>query len=923
MMNWDDVKSGFKGLTLGLANRKIGMVATTIIIVMMLTGAVAPHIATGADEALSMEDPITEQSSEGTSSQDMNYLTNTDSHASEVEQGFEIERSQGELDLTFTKNIHSDLQPQDLFLRLNGDAESIEKVKMKIDRPDVEIESFLPLDTTLYREDYEFEDGTLIDENGQNKDLVRAINQNSSITLSRYSTISESDVDEWKIKSYTSDEVYVLVDQDGELKISQLGYGLDKWEWELDLSHRLEMNEGKFELIRSLRRSSIFRGLAREKAGIDYLVAYHDDIDEEDVPKKGDVTNPAKVLLGIPNRNILEEPDLLEGEYEVSVTIHGENIDVSEKETNLKILGEPASPPRNLEGEYKDDEVRLEWDEPEEKGGSDIMQYDIYRATSLYNYEYIGNVTADQTEYVDELEGDSNQQDPREGDILYYRVVAINVDDYYYLTNEQKRNFHHRLEYMSEEEIVHLSHEETEKSDTSYKWMMDYSNLSENYFEDRVNMDSVSINKMEGGEVFFYDVTKTGEENGEIVYEYEGGFVSQGEVDMDLEDGEDLTSELQIDVNEIWCDFSGKIWAEEFSSSGYEGLKITKQTIQSEGHVGANVDNSYDFNLNENQTHWESSKELDIEWTIDLSLDYKENNSWIMKERIASFAPFYGKIDYSGSIEAEAELRKESNQLDDEKKKEDNISKDISGDTFIHHHIYGGGDRITFSPIVGACNIGYYSALNHTTLITYQEILPRGDSFTLGFTTECQKDGFSTENLYKNQYMDPMALPGLGSVLGIELKKPSLFDSDSLESWIQERIRRMKQEMEEEPEEGWAKWTEQRRAELKERLLNDISLESPWRMHQTHEIYRWQRYNSTAVVEPLGYFASEPLSEDEIESYNEDRDQFFEDQMAGEDSTEEEDNGGGLLPGYTSAVLLVSILLSVVIYSQKRNKKQT
>ncbi len=650
-------------------------------------------------------------------------------------------------------------------------------------------------------------------------------------------------------------------------------------------------------------------------------VMAEEGVERSDIPKEADLSNPTKVLFGEANEDILTDPDPLKGEYEFEVKIYGDNIEMNfgEEETNLRILSEPPSEPRNLEGEYKDGEVELRWDEPEKKRGSEIMQYDIYRATTTYNYEYIGNVSADSTEYVDDLEGKSDRRKARKGDILYYKVIAIPKGDYHYLMG--KEDEYKRSSDTRREEIVHLSHEETEKSDMSYKWVMDYSSLSEDYFEERVNMDSVNIDKMDGGDVFFYDLTRSNEENGEIVYEYEGGFISQGKADMNLKNGENLSSAFNISVDKSQCDFSGKIWAEEISDPVSEGLKIVKQTIHSEGKVSATMNNTFDINFKENQDHLESSKELDIKWTADVELNYEENNGWIVPEE--EFGAFGGPFNYFGNLEAKAELRRQSNKLDAPQSKEGQVSKEISGESMAYSSSFASGLRLTFTPIVGASNLGYYSALYQTidtSLLSLESIT--ADQY-LTFSTACQRDEFSREKLYRNQYMDPMALPGMGSFMGIEFKRANFARVDSLEGIINDKIRAKKRALEEEPPEGWSEWEEKEREKLKEDLMETISHESPWAIHQFNGFYRVSRYSGAQITEPLGYFASEPLSEDEIESYNADMEQFFENQMAGGDSTEEEDNGGGLLPGYTSAVLLVSIFLSVVIYGRRRNKKQT
>ncbi len=633
-------------------------------------------------------------------------------------------------------------------------------------------------------------------------------------------------------------------------------------------------------------------------------------------PGLGGMADPTKVLFGEINEDVLVDPDPLKGEYEIIVKITGQDFEMKfgEKETKLAILSQQSvSEPRNLEGDYKDGKVELGWDKPDELGDG-IRQYNIYRATTLSYYNYIGNVSGEKTEYVDDFEGETSYLNARKGDILYYRVVAINNDDHFYVVNSPaKRNLnpHYRRESTSLEKTIHLPYKDTEPSDMSYKWVMDYSSLTEDNFEERVNTDSVNINKMEGGDVFLYDINRAGEEYEKIVFEYEGGFFSKGEVDLFLED-DDATSDLNINMTESWCDFSGKIWAEEISGPGYEGLTIVKQTIQSEGAVSAGMDNTFDFIYKGNQTYWEVSKELDIEWEIDLTLDYEEDNGWIVSKENVTPMGFLGgpfRYNYSGSIDAEATFRQESNHLDEEKKMEGEVSKDISGT----RHLIGGssaqGMAETFSPLVGAGNIGYYLAIDQALDASMGNLELDWGPFRLAFSTNCQRDYFSMEKLYEYKYMDPMALPGIGSFLGTALKRVNLTNSQYLESRVEQQIQAESEELDYDCEEELKEWRKKRREELLQRGM----LGNPWGIQQYNGIYRWDHYiYGGLVIEPLGYFGSEPLSEDELESYNEDREKFLENQL------EEEDEDEGIIPGYTFVVLLVGILSGVLIYKKSK-----
>lgn len=642
--------------------------------------------------------------------------------------------------------------------------------------------------------------------------------------------------------------------------------------------------------------------------------------DEWNDPGAGDMVNPTKVIFGEVGEEVLVNPDPLKGDYEITIQILGEDMEMDhgEEETKLALLSEHSvSEPRNLECGYEDGEVELRWDEPEEKEGG-IRKYNIYRATTIHNYEHIGNASADQTEYVDELEGKVRRQEVRRGDILYYRVVTISEDDYYYVMNRPDKrnlNYHSRRESTSTEEQIHISPEKAEESDMAYKWVMDYSSLSEEDLEDRVGMDSVEVKKMEGGDVFFYDINKLEEDNGKILYEYEGGFFSKGDVDMALEDSE-VSTELNISIDNSWCDFSGEIWAEEISEPGNEYLKILNQSIHSEGRVRATLNNTFDFPFKGNETHWQVSKDLDIRWDIDLTLDYTSNNSWVLsRENETPFTPIdpLSQFNYSGSIDSEGSLFQQSNHLDDEKKTEDEISKEISGSSSVFGDLSARGRSETFSPLVGAGNIGYHLALSETldksmgSLGGRVHVTPTH----IAFSTNCQRDGFSTEKLYRYQYMDPMALPGMGSFLGTALKRANLTNSQHLEVIVEQQIRAEMEDMDFDSPEEMRHYIKSRREELLRRII----LRTPWGIQQYNGIYRWDHYMyGGLVIEPFGYFASEPLSEDEIESYREDREQFFDDQM----TAQEFDRETILI----SMVLLAIIIFAALIYIRKEAKEQ-
>ena len=668
----------------------------------------------------------------------------------------------------------------------------------------------------------------------------------------------------------------------------------------ISIQHRMSASYNIYDTMRSILRREV------------------EDFDEPGWRHMADTT---EVLFGEINEDLLVDPEPLKGEYEFTVRITGEDIEMNygEDNTKLSVLSKPASEPRDLEGKYEDEEVRLEWDEPEQKRGSEIMQYDIYRATALYGYHYIGNVSGDQTEFVDEFGQKSvyqegiHQREVKEGDVLYYRVVAINEDDYYYQFYEAgKRNYYSRSERMSSKEIVHLPYEETESSDMSYKWIMDYSRLmSEDNFEERLGMDSVDINEMEGGDLFLYDIERSDEENDKTIFEYEGGFYSQGEVDMVVEDDK-INSELKINVDESWVDFSGKIWAEYISDTENEGFSITKQTITSEGKVDVELDNSFEFVFDDNKRNGDVFEDLDMEWEIDLTIDYEDGIPWVVSDEDTSEGHANTKIDYTGHINSEARFNRQSDHLDEEKITENETSKEISGGGFLGGTTSEGRSR-SFSPIVGASSVGSTLTMNETLNESIGNIESDHDPVLFAFNTNCERHVASAEELYEFQYIDPMTQPGIGSFLGIELKRSHLTDQDRyLRSRILEIAQGRFREMENvtDPQETYENLVDNATDEM----LKKTVVENPWGIHQDNGIHRRDFFTyGGIVIEPLGYFASEPLGEDELEDYYDDREAFFEEQIA-------EDDDEGLLSGYTLVILSISLLMSVLIYKKVKTE---
>ncbi len=83
----------------------------------------------------------------------------------------------------------------------------------------------------------------------------------------------------------------------------------------------------------------------------------------------------------------------------------------------FRMLSVP-SPPRDLEARVVDGHVVLNWQPPVDDGGSQIIEYRIYRGTDMNSEIYIGKVNGSTFTYTD--------YSVEEGKTYYYYVIAVN-----------------------------------------------------------------------------------------------------------------------------------------------------------------------------------------------------------------------------------------------------------------------------------------------------------------------------------------------------------------------------------------------------------------------------------------------------------------------------------------------------------------
>lgn len=653
--------------------------------------------------------------------------------------------------------------------------------------------------------------------------------------------------------------------------------------------------------------------------------------------KKPFQIDPVKILLSKENENILTDPEPLKGEYRFKIAMTGKNVDFEfDKEgTCLFIMSEEPSEVKNLEGTYENGKVSLTWDEPEDTGGSDIIQYNIYRATTMYNYDCIDTVDPNKTEYVDDFSGEntfSNYESGFKGDVLFYRIAAVNKDNSNYVRSLNSSwslseiPVQNQWKPLSVQEVVYIPiQNEKKSSDLSYKWVMDYSDFTEEDFENRLDrgnvkdMTGVKINELTGGDVFFYEVDYLNKEDGERKYEYNGGFYSKGEADIEIH-STSSPSRFKIDVKESWIKFSGNIWAKEISTDGYEGLSITKQTIESEGKIKSSVNGTYDFEFYGEDMHWETSKKTDIEWDLDLTLDYEGNNSWVIDQKKSEpVPPASYDFNYTGSLNAQVNINKDNNHDYSAKDVEKSIDRQFSKYKLAKvlgiGHLHSEFTSRKFTPIIGASRVGYCLAFSQALdTFSHDELTSEWGQFSPirdPFNSNSQSYDFSKDELYSYQCLDPMVVPGLGSLIGTEFKRAeSIHHKKQVEVLIKEKIRKKINMLD--PDVNESAWREMREEQLKNEIWGAIFTSNDYILDQQEgPLGKEMVQISLSKIEPLGYFTSQPADEDDMNSFDDDKEKFFDNQMSKDDSD------GGVIPGFSVFALMMSLVFIIIYKSRK------
>ncbi len=216
----------------------------------------------------------------------------------------------------------------------------------------------------------------------------------------------------------------------------------------------------------------------------DFVYQFGEEYEDGEKPEKFEI-DLTEVIFGKANGNILSDPEPLQGTYRFKVSMIGKDIqmDFGEEKTNLMLISKKPSRPRDLKGSYEDGKLELKWDEPKDKGGSDIVQYNVYMATPLHPFEYIGNVSGGKTSYTEDFDSREipdklyyfppSEADKRKN-LPYFRVVAVNKDfiPMYLLLNDWEDmclnlNYYEKTGPQSLKEIVHVSSRDVKECDMS------------------------------------------------------------------------------------------------------------------------------------------------------------------------------------------------------------------------------------------------------------------------------------------------------------------------------------------------------------------------------------------------------------------------------------------------------------------------
>lgn len=630
-----------------------------------------------------------------------------------------------------------------------------------------------------------------------------------------------------------------------------------------------------------------------------------------------------RVLFGVADENILSDPEVLEGNYTISINIFGEDIsmDYGADETVLKIMSHPPGPVEDLTAKAGDSEVTLQWSPPTDKGGSEIIQYNIYRATTAEGYKLIGNVTSDVTSYTD--------RDVVNRELYFYKVAPINLDTEGVEEGDMSGNIGNPFWRSAYEKVIAYPTSEDRDEDTTgaYRWSMDYSYLTEDYIEERMDT-SVEVNNISGGMVGMYRLDEKGMEDGLKIFDYEGGFYSYGGADVLVEYEDGTTFTITADVEKSMIDFSGTLWVNE-SKEGLDRdstvYSIEKQTLRSSGEI----DLEYKYEYESEDTLQTSKVDLNMSWDLSLDKDFDGSAPWLCLD---STQPIYSDsytINYSGDLTGDIDLNIEnqgtySNESIDI---DENYHENLLNSRRFWRGINWVGPGRDYSPIFGSCKLGFYRimgdtlGINNNVLGSIQYI---DDIMWISILTNNKQVHSSEGEIHTRHYLDPLTVPGLHSILEAGFVRINFVDSENLEQLIMNQIRAEAQaeEIQRMNRTEYENWRDMREQQLTQLYFSEALTEPFW------EIWDQQSgvdginpyYGGGPILNVIGFEESESIQTDEVDEFMEDKEAYSEATLEKEKGVTEDDIVENDWLPIILVILIGSVLISIFGYFKKSIK---
>lgn len=649
------------------------------------------------------------------------------------------------------------------------------------------------------------------------------------------------------------------------------------------------------------------------KESREWIYNFGEEFVDEDPPESHEI-NPNEVLFGMADENILSDPVILKGEYSIKIEIVAREpeIDYGPDETVLKIMSYPPGPVEDLKAGAGDSEVKLQWSPPTDKGGSEIIQYNIYRATTAEGYKLIDNVTSDVTTYTDEEVTNRN--------LYFYKVAPINLDTRGVDIGYMGGNINDLFWRSAYENVIAypISEERDEGTTGAYRWSMDYSCLTEDYIEERMDA-SVEVNRMSGGMVGMYRLAEIGLEDGLKIFEYEGGFYSYGGADVLVEYDNGTTFNIRADVERSMIDFSGTLWVNE----SQEGLdqdstlySIEKQTLETSGEIYLEYDYEY-----ESEDAWQTSKvDLDMSWDLSLEKDFDGSAPWLCLDSTQVIFSDSYTIDYSGELLGDIDL----NIHDEGTYSNESIDIDEDHDEeLLNSMIFSRGINLVgpyreYTPILGSSKLGFYRIIDNTVGIDNEVIGTtryEEDIMWASIFTNNKQVHSSEGEIHTRHYLDPLTIPGLHSILEAGFVRVDFVTDESLEQLLNNQIRAeaMRPEIQRLNQTEFRRWREMREEELRQ-LYHSESLTEPF-----WEIWDQQSgvdgtnpyYEGGPIFNVVGFVESESVEKEEVDEFMEDKEAYLESELE-----EDEDMNWLILVGVISLVL---VLVSISLYVKKKS----